>query len=302
MNSNIDNLHFLSKHNYINSHSVKFHFDISNCKSILSIVNSYDSFITDNHKLFDEELIIVLATIRDLYSTNTLTTNQIIFKLSHNKQLLYNDYIINQSVKHIQGFIPYYCYFTCYDNTKQQIVDTIHLKTKQDKHLIERNYTSETIQNYKPYPICNSSNPKDDAFVIAMPYIQGTTMRKYPWNKNNIQLLRETIKSILTSYTLAFQYNGFIHFDCHLDNILLDERNNNIPIIIDFDKSFIHGDIHNFIQSILYFITNINNHIPNINISQTLKLVSIVTNITFQNLQQQIKHLFHLIDTITLFV
>lgn len=123
MTSNIDTLHFYTKHNYTNNHSRKFTFDTSNCKSILSIIDTYDKYIINNHKLLNEELVIILATIRDAYLNHSLQSNQVIFKLSHNKTLLQNDYYINSTIKHIDGFISY---------------------------------------------ICNSTNEKDDAFVIVI--------------------------------------------------------------------------------------------------------------------------------------
>ena len=249
--------------------TMKFHLDVYNCKNIIDIIERYDKYIMDNHKILGENMTIILATIREQYNTKQLQRKNVIFKISPNFNLLENDFKINSVIKNIDGFIKYICKFTCFDDTRHKIIKKIKDKTSLEDYEIERGLIgNENVQNYEVSPICTSKKPVDNKMIIVMPYVPNKTIRQTKWNLKKLPILQSLLQQTIIAYKLAFLQHKFIHVDSHLDNIMYikttKKQINGITtygyktVIIDFDKSILNGSNIDLYLSIKKLFTDLN--------------------------------------------
>jgi len=147
----------------------------------------------------------------------------------------------------INSFIKYICLFNCFDDTYNYI------------------NTNKKI----PEKICTANNIGNN--VLIAPYVNGSSIKNYKWNLDNINILKSLLKQCVISLMYAYIDFGFLHNDLHLDNILfkktklenikykedLEINTNGYKIIImDFDLSFIDVDRT---QGIEYYWSNLLN-------------------------------------------
>jgi hypothetical protein len=124
----------------------------------------------------------------------------------------------------IPTFIKFHCLFSCLDNFSE-------LKN-----------TTKTV--------CKKIG--DPISIIIMPYIEGDRIELWKWERNNFELMKNTMKHVIMSMFYANKTKGFIHGDLHLGNVLLKkskckeisygefgtlEVTGLTPVIMDFDKS-----------------------------------------------------------------
>ena len=149
-----------------------------------------------------------------------------------------------QSLK-LHTFIKFYCNFTCNDNIM-------------------------SLNNARSF--CNG--PGDSMGLLIMANYKLGRIDMYKWTKETLPILKNVMKHVLCSLICAYVNMGFIHSDTHLGNILLKSTkrinieygdfvlpisDGIIPVIMDFDRSFIvdrnteqhlramYRDLHRFV-------------------------------------------------------
>lgn len=122
------------------------------------------------------------------------------------------NFINNEKLKDLNGFIKYECYFEC-DGTKDYI---------------------ESYSTMKELKICNAKG--NGMGIIVMPYYKNGSLEDVIKSGNiTITQLIEVIIQVLDVYYKAFIKSRFVHGDFFTKNILIDDGGK--PIIIDFEKS-----------------------------------------------------------------
>jgi serine/threonine protein kinase len=135
----------------------------------------------------------------DILSAILEKVDNVIIKVG-DKDTIEKEYEISKRLQKIDGFIKYYCYFSC--NSEFREID---------------------INKTLCYSEGNSTK-----IIVMEHYVLGS-IGKFDWNKDNgilFQSLQSIIKQIIISLLVAFQTFGFIHNDTHLDNFLLDINKN----------------------------------------------------------------------------
>jgi len=115
------------------------------------------------------------------------------------------EYKLGKALNNIDGFIKYFCYFSC--NKEFKMIDI-----KQS--------------------LCETKG--DATKVLVMSYYEDGSIGKFNWNKSNFNTLKSIIKQIFISLYLAFIQYGFIHNDTHLDNFLLEKYNKKNLLFNDY--------------------------------------------------------------------
>lgn len=194
------------------------------------------------------DISIIKAVIN--YSKHIKKNKNIVIKIAHKDKTNIKEYKIGETLKSINGFIKYICLFNCFDDTYNYI--------NTNKKIPEKICTANNIGN-------NDNN------VLIAPYVNGSSIKNYKWNLDNINILKSLLKQCVISLMYAYIDFGFLHNDLHLDNILfkktklenikykedLEINTNGYKIIImDFDLSFIDVDRT---QGIEYYWSNLLN-------------------------------------------
>jgi len=117
----------------------------------------------------------------------------VIIKIS-SLHTLRKEYTIGESLKHIPGFMNFYCFFQCEGNYKEY-------PKPSTKTLCEGVGTSMN--------------------VLIMPYLTLGSVRLHVWKEDIYACLRSCLLQIVASLFQAYEMHGFIHNDMHLDNVLL---------------------------------------------------------------------------------
>jgi serine/threonine protein kinase len=158
------------------------------------------------------------STTRDWVVEGLLNNNmQMVIKINVNKEINEKEYNINQQLSPYKNFVRYICKFSCKDDLRKYM---------------EKGPYREVDDGF-----CKENGP-DRTFSIIMPYYQLGSILKYTWTKENFNIFKTLMKTVI--YTLLFVNNsiGFIHGDFHLENILLKEKKGKLSInIIDFELS-----------------------------------------------------------------
>lgn len=160
------------------------------------------------------------------------------------------EFEISKELKDLPNFIRYYCKFVCFDNIKKIIKNEGLIGT---------------------YYLCKSG--REQIGILAMNYYKLGSIGSYPWNENNINVLKNVLKHTVYTYLNAYLKLGFIHGDLHADNVLIKEKTvceidyyyKKLPVdafeirIMDFEKSKINknfefilvlNDIHKLLNSV----------------------------------------------------
>ena len=167
---------------------------------------------------------------------------QIVVKIGPEK--LKNEFEIGKMIESLKipTFLVYNCMFNCLDDFYK-----MDGKTQKEKHL-------EHINTKRKYLCKKEGKP---IYILVMPYINNGVFYNYDWNRDNFLILKNVIKHIFISIVYASLTIGFIHNDLHLNNIMIQKTKRKkinfgdfysldviggiIPIIMDYDKSIIHG-------------------------------------------------------------
>ena len=168
--------------------------------------NTQKYYITCDNKITDlapttNEWLTVQAK---LHETNNRDLNrvllgeldkrkEVIIKVSSEKTLL-KEYTIGKSLQTIPGFMKFICFFKCNGNYKEY-------PKKDTKSLCDGVGTSMS--------------------VLVMPYFKMGSIRGYIWNEITYESLKSCLLQATCSLIQAYDSNGIIHNDMHLDNILI---------------------------------------------------------------------------------
>lgn len=121
----------------------------------------------------------------------------VILKLSINNSL-YKEYLIGKYMsKNNSNFMNYTCFFQCNDRFKE--------------------YKSLNIKKY----LCNGKG--DELKILIMPFYKLGNFKDFFGNMKDNAILKSCTAQIMASYLYAYSKLGFLHNDCHLGNILIDE-------------------------------------------------------------------------------
>jgi serine/threonine protein kinase len=167
----------------------------------------------------------IIQKKRNLYILDAILDNidSVVIKVG-DRDTIKKEYNIAKLLQGIDGFIKYYCYFSCNNEFKQ----------------IDINKT-----------LCYNNG--DATKILVMKNYKLGSVGKYIWNYENFSALQSILKQIIITLLIGFQKTGFIHNDTRLDNFLLDYiketniiyNNYNIPIyglivvIMDFENCLI---------------------------------------------------------------
>lgn len=161
-----------------------------------------------------------------------------------------------------------------------------------------KKYTRRSIKKY----LCNGKG--DELKVLIMPFYKLGSFKDFPWNTVEIKNVLSCVAQIMTAYLHAYNKIGFLHNDCHLGNILIDETtekefiyiiNDNIIkiplfgykiIVMDFENSILDIKRQNtdtLLNSIVLILANcVNTHNKNSNadlyIYKAMRRVSLLVN------------------------
>jgi hypothetical protein len=112
---------------------------------------------------------------------------------------LYKEYLIGKYMnKRGKNFMSYTCFFQCNDHFKE--------------------YKPSNIKKY----LCNGKG--DELKILIMPFYKLGNFKDFFSNIQNDKILKSCTAQILASYLFAYNKLGFLHNDCHLGNILIDEE------------------------------------------------------------------------------
>jgi hypothetical protein len=264
-----------SKHN--NNNSFKYKLD---CQNIIDKSENPDT----KDWLYLEKQIEHDSPDYILYTALLEKHKQIVVKIGPEK--LQNEYEIGKllEVLKLPTFLRYNCIFSCFDDFY-----TFRGKTKAEKDFLNSKRTS----------LCKKEGEKIN--VLVMPYINSGTIDKYMWTVQNFDILKNVIKHIVISILYAAVSIGFIHTDAHLGNIMIHKTKRHsikygdfynlevisgvsggvMPIIMDYDKAIIQGEMVNV--SLVYNDINKLFNLLNVelkikfNISKLLDLFRILT-------------------------
>lgn len=137
----------------------------------------------------------IIQKKRNLYILDAILdkVDSVVIKVGDRDTIL-KEYKTAQLLQNIDGFIKYYCYFSCNNEFKQ-----IDIKKT----------------------LCD--NPGDATKILVMKNYTKGSVGKYIWNNDNFNALQSILKQIIICLLLGFKQTGFIHNDTHLDNFLLDD-------------------------------------------------------------------------------
>lgn len=231
----------LNKKHYKIYGGTKYFIDCSNI-----IYQSNSIFPTDILKNIND-ISIIKAVIN--YTKHIKKNKNIVIKIAHKDKTNIKEYQTGETLKSINGFIKYICLFNCFDDT----------------------YNFININKKIPDKICTADNiGNNDNNILIIPFINGSSIRNYKWNLDNINILKSLLKQCIISLMYAYIDYGFLHNDLHLDNIMFKKtKTENIKykdleiktegykiVIMDFDLSFIGVDK---IDGIEYYWNNLYN-------------------------------------------
>ena len=217
----------------------------------------------------------------------------VILKLSNNDSL-YKEYLIGRYMsKKNPNFMNYTCYFQCDDQLNK--------------------YNKKSIKKY----LCNGKG--DELKILIMPFYKLGSFKDFSWKSVEKKILVSCTAQILAAYLYAYNNIGFLHNDCHLGNILIDETTEkefiykindeiiNIPvfgykiIIMDyettlFDRQKVNSII--LIKDILKLITDIihKNEVDSYFYKTNIKINSLLVKNNYIDLVNIIKYLLSSLD------
>ena len=156
---------------------------------------------------------------------------QVVVKIT-NQTNVDKEYNIGQALFPLKlpTILSFYCFFTCLDNFRG-------IDPKQG--------------------LCGRG--KDPISVLVMPLIKLGRIDKANWTRDNIHVFNSCLKHVVCTLLLAFETFGFNHNDLHFGNILLKKTKKKhiqygdrivlpvvdgyIPVIMDFERSNMTGNI-----------------------------------------------------------
>ena len=118
---------------------------------------------------------------------------------------------INHIVQRIPNFSKVYCVFECDENESN----------------FDTNY-------FKVVGFCNKTS---DEFKIILEIMKlyKNKLSEYK-NKLSLDQIKPILKQLIFALMYAFESQGFIHGDLHIENILIDKFSNNIKLNYNIDK------------------------------------------------------------------
>ena len=161
-------------------------------------------------------------------------TKSIVVKIGSDK-LVY-EYSIGEILDklNLPTFLSFNCMFSCNDDFKSLDSKSINNNTANRKYLCKKD--------------------GDKLVILVMPNVKLGAIYTYEWQTNNFKILQNILKHIVMSMLYSRYTLGFVHGDLHKDNVLLKKTTRKtllygelgsldvlgyIPIIMDYDKSFI---------------------------------------------------------------
>lgn len=258
-----------NKHSITSSEKYK----INNCQDKIEIINYTTKWIKLN----------------EIFKNYLFNEYNIIIKIG-TKDSITKEFIINEKIKQIPGFINYLCYFTCNNNLEKLNKDNGDKNNNGDK---DNNGDKLKILLMKEY-ICD--------------------MKKYNWNEDNFNLLKSLLKQLFLSLYIAFKNFGFIHNNVHFGNFLL-KKNKKDKILYLYNNENIEIDLFGFSIIIMDFenhLIDTNKKAYNIickefekiinNIKYELNIiisnVEIINNYLSKYTELNLLHLLHLINNL----
>jgi hypothetical protein len=202
-----------------------------------------DVKIKDIIKNASNENVVLLEA---LFNSN----EEIIIKVGNNIDSIKKEYEMSLSLKTIPNFIRFYCKTECNEN----LVDI--LNSPNLTHLCKE-----------------SSRKKTKVGVVLMPFYKHGRVDSIVWKKDTFDILKNILTHICFSLMYAYEQIGFVHNDEHFGNFLLRitqkpsitygihnvKTHGLLPIILDFERSFIapnKADFYLSIQKILNLACN----------------------------------------------
>jgi len=198
----------------------------------------------------------------------------IVVKIMRSNKGIEHEYNIGQELftHKLHGFIKYICLFSCYDTTNE---DNIKITANEPSTKLDTK-------------ICQGEHDeKNMKMVLLMPYIPKGSVEDYPWNSENVNILKNILIHSVLALSVAYDELGFLHGDLHLGNILFKETKMKTiayssshlgeisintggykVVIMDFEKSETHVDKTplskvSFWDNIYIMLTRINTLPPN---------------------------------------
>lgn len=138
----------------------------------------------------------------------------IVVKIMRSSKSAEREFYIGQLLHEsgLTGFIKYICLFSCYDNTSDE-------NTK----IAEADSSRPTHSN-----ICHADQiPQNLKKVLVMPFIKHGSIENYPWNPNNVYILKSLLIQSVVALATAYDEIKFLHGDLHLGNVLFKETKRN---------------------------------------------------------------------------
>ena len=155
--------------------------------------NNTDSWLQNPFSMdVNNERAIVSALIHDGYARHN---QKVVIKVGKS-ELIRKEYQIGERLKNVPGFIRYICAMQCHDDL-------------------------EKYKKNAAFSICSKETHNDLMNVLIMPFMSLGSVRKYSWEEHPIEQFQSCLKQIVLSLYVAFEKDGFIHNDIHLDNVLL---------------------------------------------------------------------------------
>lgn len=181
----------------------------SNTKSEKYEILANQNIIDNNNNLINLKEIIKENNLIIFEKLLTKITKTVI-KICKSDMIL-KEYKTSCKLSNIDGFIKYICYFSCNNNVKKIIENSMmHADKDEDiKILLMKKYKLGDIKNYN-------------------------------WNFGNFNILKSLIKQIFVAFFEAFNSYGFVHCNVHFGNFLIKKIKNGEykVIIMDFEISF----------------------------------------------------------------
>jgi len=157
-----------------------------------------------------EPLITSISTKGKLILSEMANKNKVVVKITKNLDLFKIKYI-NHIVQRIPNFPKVYCVFECDENESN--FDTNYFKVT--------GFCKKSSDNFK--------------IILEIMKLYKNKLSEYK-NKLSLDQIKSILKQLIFALMYAFESQGFIHGDLHIENILIDKFSNNIKLNYNIDK------------------------------------------------------------------